>query len=240
MKLGRSRMLAGMLCVVGCASAHQDEPTHETEVQALQKKPGVTVLSAPGGLYFAEVTASGTGCSPGSWETSISGDGQAFTTTFNEYDLSLAPTQANVTKDCTLTMKLHSETERSFAVVSVYYNGHMWLEPGVSGRQTVRYGFHGSSADAGNSKKDFVGPIDEFFAYADDVGADKQKWSPCGTDHTLTASTEIRLQNGNPRANAQINLAAADGSIRLDLKLATRTCAKQPPGKSDAGPKSAR
>ena len=235
MKLGTSRLLAGLLCVLGCESAHQEEAEQPAQGQALQKKPGVTILNDPGGLYFAEVTAAGTGCPEGSWLSSVSADGQVFTTMFSAYMLELSPEQANITKDCTLTMKLHSDAERSFAVISVFYNGYMYLEKGVSGRQTVRYGFHGSSADAGNSRTDFAGPTDKDFLITDDVGVDKQKWSPCGTDHTLTATTELRLQNGTPRASGYVNMAAADGSIRLDLKLGVRTCAKQPPGKADAG-----
>lgn len=139
-----------------------------------------------------------------------------------------------ITKDCALTMKLRSDDVRSFAVVSVYYSGFVILEPGVSGRQTVRYGFHGSSADAGNSRKELAGPLDEDFVIRDDVGVDRQRWSPCGVDHVLTASTELRLRNGTPRASGYLNLAATDGSIRLDLKIATRSCAK-PAGASDAG-----
>jgi uncharacterized protein DUF4360 len=228
---------AGLLvCMAGCGSA--DEATADVQQDgflALQKKPAGPVVLKPNGVYFAEVTAEGTGCPAGSWNTSISSDGQVFTTTFSAYEVQIGPELANATKDCALTMKIHGSSEMSFAVLAVYYSGFALLDKGVDVRQTVRYGFHGSSADAGNSRKEFVGPYDADFVIEDAVGVDKQKWSPCGTEHTLTASTQLTMKNGTPRASGYVNMSAVDGSLKLELRLGWKGCGGGNKPAADAG-----
>ena len=228
---------AGLLvCMAGCGLTNEAEAdVPQDGVLALQKKPQQPVTLKPNGVYFAEVTADGTGCPAGSWNTSISSDGQVFTMTFSAYEVQIGPELANATKDCALTMNIHSASEMSFAVLAVYYSGYALLDKGVDVRQTVRYGFHGSSADAGNSRKEFVGPYDADFVIQDDVGADKQKWSPCGAEHTLTASTQLTMKNGSPRASGYANMAAVDGSLRLELRLGWKGCGGGNKPAGDAG-----
>ncbi len=213
----------------GCAAdAERDAESGAQAVLAQQKKDGSVELR-PAGVYFAEVSASGTGCPVGSWTSSVSSDGQVFSTIFSSYEVAVNSEVRNATRDCAIVMKLHSDQPREFAVVSVFYSGYAFLEDGVAGRQTVRYGFQGQSADAGNSRTEFTGPQDRDFVIRDDVGADKQKWSACGAEHELTASTELRLQGKGTQASGYINTLAVDGSAtKLELKLGWRTCAAKP------------
>ncbi|MET0340184.1 MAG: DUF4360 domain-containing protein [Polyangiales bacterium] len=231
--------LAGGLA--GCMSGA--DASLESDVLALvtQKKPGVVELK-PQGVYIAEVTASGTGCPAGTWYSSISPDGQVFTTTFSTYEISVNSEVQNATRDCGIVMKLKSDQPREFAVLSVSYSGYAFLEEGITGRQTVRYGFQGASADAGNSRTEFAGPEDRDFVITDNVGADKQKWSACGPDHELTASTELRLQGKGTNASGYINVFAADGQVptaaetpKLQLKLGWRTCVQKGGGNNGGG-----
>ena len=227
---------AALIALAAGCEAETSELADEPLALVAQAKPGNTIELRPNGVYFAEVTAEGTGCPAGTWNSSISSDGQVFTTTFSAYEIKVNAETANSTRDCALTMKLRSDAERSFAVLSVFYSGYAFLEPGITARQTVRYGFHGASADAGNSRTEFAGPEDRDFVIRDDVGVDKQKWSPCGIDHTLTASTEVRMQRGGATGSGYLNLSSADGSLKLELRLGFRDCAK---GAANGGTKPA-
>lgn len=175
-------------------------------------------------VRFASVSASGTGCPAGSYDTRIASDGKVFTTTFSSYETIVDPKTAQRVKECVLAMTLRSGEPTEFAVTSIFYSGYAFLEAGVRAQHTVRYGFHGSSADAGRSRSELTGPYDDVFLLQDELGRDRQNWSSCALEHVLNASTQLRVQNGTPRASGYANMSATDGSLKLVVRVQSRAC----------------
>lgn len=230
-----SGILLSGLCVaaLGCAddASNVDELAAEA---ALQAGPERGVVVNPAGVYFAEVTANGTGCPAGTWTTSLAPDGQTFTTSFSAYEAEVDPSRTISIKDCMLAVKLHSPQGLSYSISSFYYSGYAFLEKGVSGRQFASYYFQGNPAQTAQLRTDLVGPYDDTFLFADEVGLTDLVWSPCGTTRDLNVTTRLRLRNGNPRASGYMNIAAVDASIKLVFKLSWRTC-EADAGRPDAG-----
>lgn len=222
-----------LLCVAtvaslgaGCATdANSDQTTGDTDTLGLQAPSSQpTTLRDPAGVYFAEVVANGTGCPAGSWNTELSSDGQTFTTTFSKYEASVDETTSVSIKDCQLAIKLHSPQGLSYSVESFYYSGYSYLEQGVTGRQIANYYFQGNPVNADEARTDLVGNYDDTYLFTDKVELADTVWSPCGLDRDLNITTRIRLQNSSPKRNGYMNLTAVDGSAKLELKLAWRTC----------------
>ena len=181
----------------------------------------------PNGTYFAEVKANGTGCPPGTWTTSISSDGQVFTTTFSGYVAEVNPSVALNVKDCQLAIKLHTPEGRSFSVQTFSYSGYALLQPGVIGRQMASYYFQGRPVPAPDSNRvELVGPYDSQYVFTDEVPIDDRVWSECGVERDLNISTRLLLQNGDPRRAGYMNMSALDGTVsgKLVLKIASRVC----------------
>lgn len=246
---------AAFSALVGCASepessvaADDESPENAALLTAnrtatLQAPPapdgGVTVPN-PAGTYFVSVTPNGTGCPPGTTNTSISADGLVFTTTFSAYEVQInnQTPDLTITKNCTLQIKLNSPNGISYAVTSFFYSGYAFLEQGVTASQQASYRFQGVSTTPKSNRTTKVGPIDEDFVFRDDVATSDVVWSPCGVERELIVNTQMQLRNSSPKRSGYANLAAIDGSTKLELRLAFRGCNGQPipaPVLPDAG-----
>lgn len=233
-----------LLCAVaavsasGCTDAQVGEGVDDAEA-LLAPSGDPTVLPNPEGVYFAEVNANGTGCPAGSWETSLSPDGETFTTTFSAYEAVVDETKMISVKDCLLAIKLHSPGGLSYSVSQFHYSGYSFLEQGVSGRQFASYYFQGNPVERDEVRSTLVGPFDDTYLFSDKIElADAVVWSPCGTTRDLNIVTRLRVQNSSPRRNGYMNMSAVDGSTKLEFKLAWRKCdaaAKADAGASDNG-----
>ena len=170
----------------------------------------------------------GTGCPAGSWDASISPDGQAFTVTFSQYETTVGPGQAMQIKDCTLGIDFHSPNGLSFAVSSFYYQGYALLDSaGMSARQTAKYYFMGNPVPAQENRSDMGGPYDNDYLFTDNILTGDLVWSPCGTQRRLNAQTRIVLQNNPQRnGNGYLNTTSVDGATRTIFRfgLSWRTC----------------
>ncbi|MET0340479.1 MAG: DUF4360 domain-containing protein [Polyangiales bacterium] len=227
--------------VAGCApdGLEGDESVDDGEAQALQAPTSQTTLRNPDGVYFADVTANGTGCPAGTWQTSLSPDGQTFTTTFSAYETMVDPQTMISIKDCYLAIKLHTPQGLSFSVTNFYYAGYALLEQGITGRQFASYYFQGNPVQQAQVRTDLSGPYDSSYLFTDEVPITDTVWSPCGTTRDLNVVTRLRLQNSNPRRNGYMNLSAIDGSAKLVVKLAWRECTTPPAAPVDAGARDA-
>lgn len=215
-------MLAGG--VLGC-----DGPTADGDLaegaSAMQAGPSA-MQPDPGAVTFAEVRTNGTGCPPGSANTSISADGLVFTTTFSNYFTEVNPSAELGVKDCQLEITLRMPAGMSYAVQSFYYSGYALLQEGVVGRQTASYYFQGNPvAPVESNRTDLRGPYDRPYLFTDDVPVQDRVWSPCGVERNLNVRTRVQLFNGEPRRTGYMSLNAIDGSSKMVLKLSTRSCA---------------
>jgi hypothetical protein len=229
--LGAAALAVG---VAGCAAdgVSDDVQADEEGPQALQAPAETTVLRNPEGVYFANVIANGTGCPAGTWETNLSDDGQTFTTTFSAYEATVDPRTLVSIKDCNVSIKLHSPQGLSYTVTNFYYQGYAFLEEGVRGSQLASYYFQGNPVQQAQQRTELVGPVDDTYLFSDEVPITDTVWSPCGADRDLNIVTRVRLQNSSPRRNGYMNLSSIDGSAKLVVKLAWRTCDQ---GAADAG-----
>jgi hypothetical protein len=224
--------LAISMALGGCSGA-SDEAADETMVdspltgvddwQAYAKQ-----LAGPPGTFFAQVKANGSGCPAGTWDASIAPDGQTFTVTFSQYEVSVNPGQLLSMKDCALGIRLHSPQGYSYAVGDFYYSGYAYLDrAGMKGRQTTKYYFQGNPAPADSASKlvDIAGPYDSDFVFQEQVGITDQVWSACGTERDLNVQSRLRLLN-DPRKKGTgiMNTLSVDGNVQLQFHLSWKKC----------------
>ena len=235
------------LSAPGCDAAEHDEAA----AQALESEPVSEVMDAsleeaadaeadaaaddggsetvaahirrdPGGSYFAEVTANGTGCPAGTWDTQLSPDGQSFKLIFSAFEAEVDRTTAVSIKNCLVSIKLHSPQGLSYAVQDVYYGGYAYLEEGVEARMVSNTYFQGDPSRNQQPETTFGGPKDDTYLIQDTRNQIEAEpvWSPCGVERNLNINTTLRLRNtSNPRRNGFVNVEEVFG-----LKLVWRRC----------------
>ena len=189
-----------------------------------------TLVPAPN-VYFASITANGTGCPDGSWDVGISPDGQTFTLAFSAYEAQVTSGQAVDMKNCTLDVNLASKDSSadglSFAVASFYYQGYILLDQGMVARQSASYYFdeEGDHDEHDQSENNVTGPFDNSYLFQNDLQAGRQVWSRCGAADTLHIKTQIMLRN-NPQnsGDGYINHSTVDGSLSFKWALVWRRC----------------
>jgi hypothetical protein len=221
-KAARITLSALALLATACSSP----PPSDGQGEAVGSVSQEVVLPNPNGIYFANITANGTGCPAGTWEANIDPAGETFTLTFSQYETSLSPGQRISVKDCQLGIKLHSPQGLSYSISSFFYSGYAYLDSvGMSGRQTAKYYFQGNPIDGLEARTDLVGRFDDAYTYEDSVPVVDLVWSPCGSDRMLNVSTRvITINNPGKTGTAYMNTLAVDGSVQLKFRLSWRTC----------------
>jgi hypothetical protein len=222
-------LVALVACVgaSGCAAdtASSEDGAGSSTTEALGS--GINVPN-PSGAYFANVSANGTGCPAGTWDASISPDGQAFTITFSQYETQVSPGQALQVKDCTLAIDLHSPNGLSFAVSDFYYQGYSYLDsPGMTARQSAKYYFMGNPVPAREQRTDLAGPYDDSYLFQDSILTGDWVWSPCGTQRRLNALTRLVLTNNAQKSGSgYLNNSSVDAQTRTLFRfgLSWRSC----------------
>lgn len=188
----------------------------------------------PNGVYFANISASGTGCPAGTWNARLSDDGLAFTITFSKYEVSASDTDTTDRRsaNCALVLKMNSPRGLSYAVSYISYSGLANLQSGVRAVHNTNYDFTGQNIRAngatprGARTRTINGPFDDSFVFEDKVTTNDIVFSQCGTARDLLIQTSLQIVNGRPKKNGIISLAAIDGrtSGAIVLKLSTRRC----------------
>ena len=226
------------LLAVGCGAEADDDITSEalasdvpcgegeeptTDGGTKPAEPDAS-LRDPEGAYVAKISANGTGCPPGSWNSAISPDGRTFTMKFDAYEAAVDASSSVAIKDCQVGIKLHSPAGLSYRVKNTGFEGHAFLEQGVKARLVAGYYFQGNPVAAEQIRADLVGPTDDTFAFDDKVSAGETGvWSPCGVDRLLNVKTLVRVQNSEPKRSGKVTV---ENVLGLDLEW--RKC--------DAGP----
>jgi hypothetical protein len=183
--------------------------------------------AAPDGDHttFKAVVAEGTGCPAGTSNTSLSGDGLVFTTTFSAYEANIDSGEQTSSRECRLTVKVHTPPGRSVTLQSFAASGYAYLEEGVRAIYQATYAFGGRPvAPTSAPRTPFVGPHDADFVSRDDMPVGDTAWTPCGTDHELVITTSLSLHSDNGKGSGYINMAAFDGSAEAESRVQERTC----------------
>jgi hypothetical protein len=220
--VARSALSTLSILAVACTAPRPTEGQAEPVGSTNQE----LILPNPNGIYFANITANGTGCPAGTWEANIDPAGETFTMTFSQYETSLSPGQRISVKDCQLAVKLHSPQGLSYSISSFFYSGYAYLDSvGMSGRQTAKYYFQGNPIDGIEARTDLVGRFEDEYTYQDSVPLPDLVWSPCGSERLLNVSTRvITINNPEKTGTAYMNTLAIDGSVQLKFRLSWRTC----------------
>lgn len=204
---------------------------HGHEIVKVPAGPGGGGDPVTGNAIVADVDANGTGCPDGSWDASISDDGQTFTLRFNQYEASIDATQDRDVKDCRISVKLSAPEGLSYSVANFYYSGYVFLETAdMRASYSARYSFLEDPRTMRNADKDVLtGPRDESFTFVSDP---QPIWSPCGGASTLNIDTRVTVINNRQRTgSAFMNNSAIDGtvgnddgSLAMTWKLGWRKC----------------
>ena len=176
------------------------------------------------GPYFAEVTANGTGCPAGTWNATISPDGQTFTATFNSYAAYVSPESAFAVKDCLLAIKLKSPQQLTYSVQSFRFSGFAYLQDGVTASQTATFYVQGNPGNSIEARQDLNGPFNSSYNLLAEAELGRKLWSPCSAERSLNVQTRLRLRNGEERGTGYINMAAATGQAKLVARISWRRC----------------
>jgi hypothetical protein len=225
----RSRILAlvtvATLAATGCAA--DPGGAQDTGASTDEALSGIVVPN-PSDAYFARVTANGSGCPAGTWEASISPDGQELSIKFEQFEAILNPGQAVAVKDCTIGIDFGSSGGLSFAVERFRYEGYVMLDqPGMTARQTAKYYFTGNPLPARDSYSDMPGPEDNSYLFQDDILAEDLVWSPCGTSRRFNAQTRLVLMNNAAKTGSgYTNTTSVDADMGMVFRwnLSWRTC----------------
>lgn len=223
----------------GDSAGTTNKPTQTTSTQPTQPPATngdtqILTVPNPNGTYFADVTAVGPGCKPGTWTARVSSDGLAFTILFSAYELKVnsQETMSAKTSNCAINLKMHSPAGRTYAVSYFSYTGYAFLEPGVRATLSTNYQFpalvttsNGTTTPIGNRSEVLVGEKDLDFAYEHKVETTDLVYSDCGTNRDLQIKTSLILQNSSPKRSGYVNLSAVDGrTSSVTVRVLTKPC----------------
>ncbi|MFE1848835.1 DUF4360 domain-containing protein [Streptomyces sp. NPDC002387] len=172
----------------------------------------------PAPITIDSVTASGTGCPPGTAAVAISADQTTFTVTYSNYPAQVgggSPPSARQ-KNCRLNLLLHVPGRRStYAIVTATYRGFASLAPGASGTERAGYHFQGD-AHTTTFTHHFPGGFNNNWQTTDTVHMAARNRARCGEDRTLTINTELQVDPGtsSPSSTSFMAMDSTDGSIQ--------------------------
>jgi hypothetical protein len=174
---------------------------------------------------FGQVAPEGEGCAGNSSNTSISSDGLVFTTTFSAYTVQMNPGQADASRDCNFTIRVHSPSGRSVSLQSFFYSAFAYLDPGVRATVQTAYWFEGTPVSPRSpAHTSLIGPANDDFIVTDEVPINDTVWTPCGGDRVIHIASRISLQNSSPQGSGYMNISSLDGSSQLQTRVDSRPC----------------
>ena len=222
-------LTAAFACVgaAGCTADGADA-TDEPGAESAQELSQTIAVPNPSGVYFANVTANGTGCPAGTWSAAISEDGKAFTLTFSQYEALVEPGKLLAIKDCAIGIDLRTPSGFSFAVTGFHHQGYALLDKaGMTARQSAKYYFMGDPTGGVEKQSELAGPYDDAYTFSDEIGVANLNWSPCGTTRRLNANTRLFLRNNfRKTGTGYLNTTSVDGEMKTQFvfDLTWRTC----------------
>lgn len=238
-----SRVAVSFACaafglMAGCADLQGDEglSQEEAESEVLEQRvvsPNSGPLSGEN-IKFEGVTASGSGCPTGSWQTEVVPENNAFTITFNNYSIDIAPPTGNQTAvkslACNISIRVRTPRDLSYAVTSFQYFGYANLVSGMKGTLSAAYAFtgFGVSPTFKDLNHSFPVPTETTYAVNDDVVARGLRlfWAPCSVTSNLQVRTRLTAESKNKERPALLSMDNLDvrGQAALRINIRTGPC----------------
>lgn len=216
--------IAALCALGGCAGA-QDAAIEEEPLA--QAAPWVVPTVSDGGVPLplkVEVTATGTGCPPGSWWAES--DGESLRVRFAQYEAP-PPAGSPLTRSwCTIRVRAPVQAARSYALRSVSFRGYARLEPGARAYVTLRHYLVGLPRFPERKLRvDLEGPVDGPFDSLDDT-PESVVWGFCDYPAHFAIATQIQVQEQEERTSPGSVTLASFGEARGEVawRLVSRPC----------------
>lgn len=194
-------------------------------------------------VYIKNFSASGTGCTPGTFERNLSPDKKAFTITYSQFDAEIGPgvDPGRSRKNCSITLNLNVPAGYQYTVGKFNYRGYIAVDPGIRAEMKTLYFFQGNGLQ-GTYNRTQDGPFDNEFVFQDVVGFTTnyvpETWSPCNVERAMTLNPTIslsRLPGASPNAAGAIATDSTDGELFQEFGLAYRRCGETTPPATTPG-----
>eukprot|EP01125_Pyxidicula_operculata_P021408 TRINITY_DN8233_c0_g1_i1.p1 TRINITY_DN8233_c0_g1~~TRINITY_DN8233_c0_g1_i1.p1 ORF type:complete len:198 (-),score=10.09 TRINITY_DN8233_c0_g1_i1:18-611(-) len=175
-------------------------------------------------VYLTSVSAIGTGCPPGSVDSSLNTD--RFTLAFWKFSASVGSgipvTESR--KNCQISVRIHVPSGWQYSIVDVTFRGYVMLDSGLRGTQKSTYYFQGERLSASASSA-FNGPISDSYEVSDRLNIQSKVWMPCGTNANLNINAEVRIDNTrNKNGEGLMTTDSVDGKVTQIYQLLWRRC----------------
>ena len=233
--LASSLLMASSLGL-GCAESGALDDGSDMEAAAPEQRDDALVLAQqqpaapnPNNQFIRDVTAVGSGCPAGTWQSSISADGLVFTTTFSAYELNLQPgaAQSEISRECQLNINFNVPQGISVGVTDFYFGGYAKLPFGSVAALSANYAWAGYPlATVIDERMAVVGPDDNTYLFRDKVFT--PAWSSCGGTRPLLLNPRATVRSSSRQSGAYFNLSDIDADTRspwsFGLTLGARPC----------------
>ncbi|WII73850.1 DUF4360 domain-containing protein [Bdellovibrio sp. 22V] len=183
----------------------------------------------PPGVRVQDIQAVGSGCPIGSYNATISPDGQAFSLLLDNFIAESTMHRPIARLNCELRVRFYVPRGWTFAVVSADYRGFAYAEAGTMVTHQALYSFDGSKPrnerpgyENGGTynfrAQEFRGPYNDNYFISHKIDPRVAPWAPCSNDpnQTLFITTYLMARNLNLSSlvQSQITLDSIDGQVQ--------------------------
>jgi hypothetical protein len=219
MKTAPLALLTAILLPAACAPGPASAPQAGLPAAAAPE-PASTLAAAraadaqgPGKLERVDTVGEACGDSAAS---SISPDGQAFTTIFSDFVAAAGPNTPpeQASRGCLLLVRVDVPAGWQYSIESLDYRGFASLQDDVTASRSTFYVISGSDARSPDPVE-LEGPFEEDFNHAD-VGPDAPSgWSRCGEGQNLWIAARAEVDNSEDDDNEGfLALDSVDGEVQ--------------------------
>lgn len=221
-RIATSAALAFAIATAACGDDDVPAQAHAAPLDQVAQPPATAVR-------FAEVTAEGVGCPPGSWSYSENAQNNTLSFNFHDFSVIVDPTMTSGSTACTLVIKVDVPEKTSFSLARVRYQAQAQLTGGMFAYKSSVYSFDENTIDPAIVYRNQVkGPALEVVTLDDifDMNKGTFVWSGCAADSTLRIKTTLSVQNARPPQDGLFQLGYLDATIApsLQVTLYTRPC----------------
>jgi hypothetical protein len=172
-------------------------------------------------IRLGEPGYGGNGCPAGSASAILSPDQKSLSIIFDQFQVEADSYTRTARKSCNIAIPVHVPQGLSISIVDVDYRGFVSLpERGAQARFTAEYFFAGTLGP--RFSKTWVGPTDQDYTIANNIGLSSLVWSPCGADVTLRVNSAMMVRAVYQQALATVD--SADFNAGIVYKIQWKRC----------------
>lgn len=175
---------------------------------------------------IVEVTANGSGCPAGTWDTQISADGLRVVATFTAFSAAVDANRTLDNKTCMLAIEVSDTETYSYAVGSITITGTANVAAGATAQLGLQAYVQGNPADGSSGTSILDAPFEGSFTDTTVFGDPTAAWTPCGPARDLNVSSRVSLRNESATSGSSVDLSANDPETEagITVQLMKREC----------------